>query len=195
MRPVTAVSYRFRLALLLLIVIAAASDAATVRRDKRQLGCPPMLRWTPGVTRMDRIRNDVIRQKFGVAPIAGNMREARLRWYGHVLRGEEDSVRKIGLNFECPISVPLAAACDMYATCAPPAVCLSGQSRFLPFVFVCAAHVSACVWEGRSSTCGMLRVIAVNMPYQLGRFRNHVVFASRKKIDIESNRDLNEPKI
>lgn len=46
-----------------------------------------------------------------------------------------------------------------------------------------------------SSTCGMLRVIAVNMPYQLGRFRNHVVFASRKKIDIESNRDLNEPKI
>ncbi|VDP09280.1 unnamed protein product [Heligmosomoides polygyrus] len=28
------------------------------------------------------------------------MREARLRWYGHVLRGEEDSVRKIGLNFE-----------------------------------------------------------------------------------------------
>ncbi|VDO69822.1 unnamed protein product [Heligmosomoides polygyrus] len=49
---------------------------------------------------MDRIRNDVIRQKFGVAPIADKMREAHLRWYGHVLRGEEDSVRKIGLNFE-----------------------------------------------------------------------------------------------
>ncbi|VDO75284.1 unnamed protein product [Heligmosomoides polygyrus] len=28
-----------------------------------------MLRWTAGVTRMDRIRNDVIRQKFGVVPI------------------------------------------------------------------------------------------------------------------------------
>ncbi|VDP22485.1 unnamed protein product [Heligmosomoides polygyrus] len=39
-----------------------------------------MLRWTAGVTRMDRIRNDVIRQKFGVAPIADKMREARLRW-------------------------------------------------------------------------------------------------------------------
>ncbi|VDO24491.1 unnamed protein product [Heligmosomoides polygyrus] len=59
-----------------------------------------MLRWTAGVTRMDRIRNDAIRQKFGVAPIADKMREARLRWYGHVLRGKEDSVRKIGLNFE-----------------------------------------------------------------------------------------------
>ncbi|VDP33479.1 unnamed protein product [Heligmosomoides polygyrus] len=59
-----------------------------------------MLSWTAGVTCMDRIRNDVIRRKFGVAPIADKMREARLRWYGHVLRGKEDSVRKIGLNFE-----------------------------------------------------------------------------------------------
>ncbi|VDO65369.1 unnamed protein product [Heligmosomoides polygyrus] len=59
-----------------------------------------MLRWTAGVTRMDRIRNDAIRQKFGVASITDKMREARLRWYGHVLRGKEDSVRKIGLNFE-----------------------------------------------------------------------------------------------
>ncbi|VDP08514.1 unnamed protein product [Heligmosomoides polygyrus] len=59
-----------------------------------------MLRWTAGVTRLDRIRNDVIRQKFGVAPIADKMREARLRWYGHVLSGKEDSVSKIGLEFE-----------------------------------------------------------------------------------------------
>ncbi|VDP15302.1 unnamed protein product [Heligmosomoides polygyrus] len=59
-----------------------------------------MLRWTAGVTRMDRIRNDAIRQKFGVAPITDKMREARLRWYSHVLRGKDDRVRKIGLNFE-----------------------------------------------------------------------------------------------
>ncbi|VDP49462.1 unnamed protein product [Heligmosomoides polygyrus] len=59
-----------------------------------------MLRWTAGVTRMDRTRNGAIRQKFGVAPIADKMREARLRWYGHVLHGKEDSVRKIGLELE-----------------------------------------------------------------------------------------------
>ncbi|VDO89945.1 unnamed protein product [Heligmosomoides polygyrus] len=59
-----------------------------------------MMRWTAGVTRMGRIRNNAIRQKFGVAPTAEKMREARLRWYGHVLRGKEDRVRKIGLNFE-----------------------------------------------------------------------------------------------
>ncbi|VDO71283.1 unnamed protein product [Heligmosomoides polygyrus] len=59
-----------------------------------------MMRWTAGVTRMDRIRNNAIRQKFGVVPIADKMREARLRLYGHVLRGKEDSVRKIGLELE-----------------------------------------------------------------------------------------------
>ncbi|VDO60933.1 unnamed protein product [Heligmosomoides polygyrus] len=47
-----------------------------------------MLRWTAGITRMDRIRNDAIRQKFGDVPIADKVREARLRWYGHVLRGK-----------------------------------------------------------------------------------------------------------
>ncbi|PIO75535.1 hypothetical protein TELCIR_02424 [Teladorsagia circumcincta] len=39
-----------------------------------------MLRWIAGVTRLDHIRNDVIRERFGVAPIVDKMREARLRW-------------------------------------------------------------------------------------------------------------------
>ncbi|VDP07609.1 unnamed protein product [Heligmosomoides polygyrus] len=59
-----------------------------------------MLRWTARVTRMGGIRNEAIRQKFGVTPIADKMREARLRWYDHVLRGKEDSARKIGLELE-----------------------------------------------------------------------------------------------
>ncbi|VDO78948.1 unnamed protein product [Heligmosomoides polygyrus] len=51
-----------------------------------------MLAWTAGVTRMDCTR---IRQKFGVAPISDKLREARSRWYGHVLRGKEGAVRNI----------------------------------------------------------------------------------------------------
>ena len=43
-----------------------------------------MLRWMSGHTRMDRIRNEVIRSKVGVAPIEDKVREGRLRWYGHV---------------------------------------------------------------------------------------------------------------
>nr|CDJ89586.1 endonuclease-reverse transcriptase [Haemonchus contortus] len=59
-----------------------------------------MLRWTAGVTRIDRISNDAIRERFGVAPNVDKMREARLRWYDHTLRAKSDSVRKIGLNLD-----------------------------------------------------------------------------------------------
>ncbi|VDO83764.1 unnamed protein product [Heligmosomoides polygyrus] len=62
-----------------------------------------MLRWTAGVTRLDRVRNETMRQRFGVASIADKLREARLRWYGHVLRANDDTVCKIGrLNLEVP---------------------------------------------------------------------------------------------
>ncbi|VDP14317.1 unnamed protein product [Heligmosomoides polygyrus] len=37
-----------------------------------------MLRWTVGVKRLDCVRNDAIRQRFGVAPISDKLREARL---------------------------------------------------------------------------------------------------------------------
>ncbi|VDO76534.1 unnamed protein product [Heligmosomoides polygyrus] len=50
----------------------------------------------------DTVRNDTIRQKFGVATIADRLREARLQWYGHVLRANDDTVCKIGLNIEVP---------------------------------------------------------------------------------------------
>src|SRR5690348_1936379 len=49
-----------------------------------------------GVTRKDRIRNDYIRGSVGVADIKDKMRENRLRWFGHVVRGEErETVRKV----------------------------------------------------------------------------------------------------
>nr|CDJ80634.1 endonuclease-reverse transcriptase HmRTE-e01 [Haemonchus contortus] len=59
-----------------------------------------MLRWTAGVTRLDRISNAAIRERFGVAPIVEKMPEARLLWYGHTLRAKSDTVRKIGLNLD-----------------------------------------------------------------------------------------------
>nr|CDJ84670.1 endonuclease-reverse transcriptase [Haemonchus contortus] len=59
-----------------------------------------MLRLSARVTRLDRISNDAIWERFCVAPIVGKMREARLRFYGHVLRAKNDSVRKIGLNLD-----------------------------------------------------------------------------------------------
>jgi len=36
--------------------------------------------------RFDRIRNELIREEVGIAPIENKMKEIRLRWFGHVKR-------------------------------------------------------------------------------------------------------------
>ena len=54
-----------------------------------------MLRRIRGVTLQDRIRNETIRQDLGVESITSKLRSARLRWFGHVKRMEENNwVRK-----------------------------------------------------------------------------------------------------
>ncbi|KAK3534858.1 hypothetical protein QTP86_028556 [Hemibagrus guttatus] len=53
-----------------------------------------MLRFSLGVTRLDRIRNEYIRGTAHVGHLGDKVREARLRWFGHVQRRENmfDSV-------------------------------------------------------------------------------------------------------
>jgi hypothetical protein len=70
----------------------------TKRRHVQQLSVAEMcmLRWCCGHTRRDRVRNDDIRDRVGVAPIEENfffdnqieekLIQHRLRWFGHVQR-------------------------------------------------------------------------------------------------------------
>jgi len=53
-----------------------------------------MIRWICGYTRLDKIRNEVIRDLVKVAPIEDRMRESRLRWFGHVKRSVDAPVRR-----------------------------------------------------------------------------------------------------
>ncbi|KAK6742586.1 hypothetical protein RB195_010067 [Necator americanus] len=48
----------------------------------------------------EKVSNDTVRSIFGVVPITEKMKEARLRWFGHVLRREEDSVVKTALKLD-----------------------------------------------------------------------------------------------
>ena len=58
------------------------------KRHVQQLSVTEMciLRWICGHTRMDRVRNDDIRDRLGVAPIEEKLVQHRLRWFGHVQR-------------------------------------------------------------------------------------------------------------
>ena len=51
-----------------------------------------MLRWVCRVTKLDNIRNERIRGTTKVGKITKKVQERRLKWYGHVMRREEQYV-------------------------------------------------------------------------------------------------------
>ena len=65
-----------------------------------------ILRFSLGHTRLDRIRNDIIRKRAGVAPIDWKARERRLQWFGHVYRAPDDAIAKLGMKIETPGTRP-----------------------------------------------------------------------------------------
>ncbi|KAK3534389.1 hypothetical protein QTP86_014427, partial [Hemibagrus guttatus] len=61
-----------------------------------------MLRFSLGVTRLDRIRNEYIRGTAHVERLGDKVREARLRWFGHVQRRESEYIGSRMLDMELP---------------------------------------------------------------------------------------------
>ncbi|KAK3546361.1 hypothetical protein QTP70_025767 [Hemibagrus guttatus] len=61
-----------------------------------------MLRFSLGVTRLDRIRNEYIRGTAHVGCLGHKVREARLRWFGHVQRRESEYIGRRMLDMELP---------------------------------------------------------------------------------------------
>ncbi|KAK3545792.1 hypothetical protein QTP70_013128, partial [Hemibagrus guttatus] len=61
-----------------------------------------MLRFSLGVTRLDRIRNEYIRGTAHVGRLGDKVREARLRWFGHVQRRESEYIGRRMLDMELP---------------------------------------------------------------------------------------------
>ena len=54
------------------------------------------------MTRVDRIRNEYIRGTAHVRKLGEKVREARLRWFGHVLRRDIDYIGQRMLKMELP---------------------------------------------------------------------------------------------
>ncbi|KAK3537366.1 hypothetical protein QTP70_008818 [Hemibagrus guttatus] len=81
-------------------------QAETVSLRKRQeseleVAELKMLRFSLGVTRLDRIRNEYIRGTAHVGRLGDKVREARLRWFGHVQRRDRAVVAHMVKDFGC----------------------------------------------------------------------------------------------
>ena len=73
------------------------TETASMRKmDEKKLDVAEMrmLRWMCGMTKEDKIRNEHIRGTAKVVELSKKAQEGRLRWYGHILRREEDHVGK-----------------------------------------------------------------------------------------------------
>ncbi|RCV42932.1 hypothetical protein SETIT_9G255200v2 [Setaria italica] len=70
----------------------------TKRRHILQIRVAEMrlLRWICGYTRRDRVRNENIRDRLGVAPIEEKLIQHRVRWFGHVQRRPSEAPMRSG---------------------------------------------------------------------------------------------------
>ena len=61
-----------------------------------------MVRFSMGVMRKDKIRNEYIRSTVKVERLGMKMKEGRLRWYGHVMRREQEYVGRKMMEMVLP---------------------------------------------------------------------------------------------
>ena len=61
-----------------------------------------VLRFAMGVTRKEKFRNEYIRGTVKVKRLGMKMRKGRLRWYGHVMRRDQEYVGRKMIEIELP---------------------------------------------------------------------------------------------
>ena len=83
------------------MVYGLETVAVTKRQvEEMEVAEMKMLRFTMGVTRKDKIRNEHIRSTVKVEPLGMKLREGRLRWYGHVMRRDQEYVGRKMMEME-----------------------------------------------------------------------------------------------
>ena len=89
------------------VIPAMVYEIETVAVTKKQIeemevAEMKMLMFVIGVTRKDKIRNEYIRGTVKVERLGMKMREGRLRWYGHVMRRDQEYVGRKMMEMELP---------------------------------------------------------------------------------------------
>ena len=85
------------------MVYAFETVAVTKKQVKEmEVAEMKMLSFTMGVTRKDKIRKEYISGTVKVERLGVKMREVRLRWYGHVMRRDQEYVGRKMMEMELP---------------------------------------------------------------------------------------------
>ena len=75
----------YKLMVLPAMMYGLETDAITKRQGKKlKVNEMKMLRFTLGITRLDRVKNEEVRKKLNTGEVSTKLREARLWWAGHV---------------------------------------------------------------------------------------------------------------
>ena len=70
--------------------------------EEMEVGEMKILRFVMGVTRKNKIRNKYIRSTVKVERFGMKMSEGRLRWYGHVMKRDQEYVGRKMIEMELP---------------------------------------------------------------------------------------------
>jgi len=82
---------------------AMETVSLTSRQEKKlEVAEMKMCRWACGWTRLDRVRNETVRERLKVEKITDRVRRSRLRWFGHVERRDENYVGRRTMNMAIP---------------------------------------------------------------------------------------------
>ena len=83
------------------LMYASETWALTKKLEKILSTCDHrMLRYMAGVRWGDRVSNEEVRRRCGVENIGDSIRKARLRWFGHVRRREQNNILRRAMNLE-----------------------------------------------------------------------------------------------
>ena len=85
------------------MVYGLETVAVTKKQVKKiEVAKMKILRFAMGVTRKDKIRNEYIRSTVKVERLGMKMSESRMRWYGHVMRRDQEYVGRKMMEMELP---------------------------------------------------------------------------------------------
>ena len=70
--------------------------------EEKEVAEMKMLRFAMGVTRKYKIRNEHIRSSVKVERLGMKMREGRLKWYGHVMKRDQEYIGRKMMEMELP---------------------------------------------------------------------------------------------